>query len=390
MLKKRAGKFPFSKKKKIITMNKIIHILLLLASGSGLLSCSSSGSTSSDSMNAVPVDVYKVSRQQVSFNESYPATMVALKEVRLRSEVSGYITGIFFREGQPVKKGAKLYEIDRTNYLAGYNQAKSGVEIARANLDKAKRDADRYTALHEQEAVAEQTYDDAMTGLKNAQLQLMSAQAALQKATNDLKYSVINAPFDGTIGISQVRIGTLVSPGQTLLNTISMDDPMGIDFEVNAEEISRFQKLEREHLPANDSIFRIALPDKSVYPFTGRISIIDRAFDPQTGTITVRLAFPNRDRLLKPGMSCNVLVYNNPENPKVVIPYKAVLEQMGEYFVFRVNDNKVKQVKITLGQRLGGNIIVEEGLSANDVIVTNGVQKLHDGSEVQSDPAGSE
>lgn len=371
-------------------MNKILLIILFVASGFALLSCSNSSSTPSDSMTAIPVDVYKVSRQQVSYSESYPATMVALKEVQLRSEVSGYITGIYFREGDPVKKGAKLYEIDRTNYLANYNQAKSGVEIAQANLDKAQRDADRYTALHKQEAIAEQTYDDAMTALKNSQLQLMSAKAALQKASNDLKYSMINAPFEGTIGISQVRNGTLVSPGQTLLNTISMDDPMGIDFEVTAGEIGRFQQLFREKLPANDSIFRISLPDNSIYPYTGKISIIDRAFDPQTGTITVRLTFPNKDRMLKPGMSCNVLVYNNSKNPKIVIPYKAVLEQMGEYFVFRVNDDKVKQVKIRLGKRLGGDIIVDEGLSEGDVIVTNGVQKLHDGAEVQSGPAGTD
>ncbi len=368
-------------------MNKLLYFIFCSGLVAGIVSCNNAGSTNQyGTSQAVPVDVYKVKEQPVVYDESYPATVVALKQVELRSQVTGYITGIYFKEGDPVKKGQKLYEIDRTTYLANYNQAKNNLEIARANLEKAQRDADRYTSLHKQQAIAEQTYDDAITALRNAKLQVLSAHAALQKATSDLDYSVINAPFDGTIGISQVRIGTLVTPGQTLLNTISSDDPMGVDFEVNSEEVGKFQKLANEKTNPEDSTFRISMPDNSIYPYSGRISIIDRAFDPQTGTITVRLTFPNKDRLLKPGMSCNALVYNHFKKPQLVIPFLSVNEMMGEYFVFLVNGNKVSQTRISVGQKVGANVIVNNGLKTGDLIVTEGIQKLHDGSVVQIGP----
>ena len=235
--------------------------------------------------------------------------------------------------------------------------------------------------------MAEQAYDDAVTANKNAQLQLLSARAALQRATSDLNYSLIKAPFDGTLGISQVRIGTLVSPGQTLLNTISTDDPMAVDFEVNAAEYARYRLMEKEHMKTQDSTFRLELADGSVYPRYGKISIIDRAFDPQTATITVRLTFSNKDRVLKPGMSCNVLVYTQNEQPQIVIPYKAVNEQMGEYFVFKVSGGKATEEKVSLGRQLGSDVIVTSGVAAGDIIVTNGIQKLHNGSLVQTETA---
>ncbi len=367
-------------------MNKLLNLILCLGMATGLISCNRAGSTGTYTSQAVPVNVYKVMERPVVYDESFPATVVALKQVELRGEVSGYITGIFFKEGDPVTKGQKLYEIDRTTYLANYDQAKSNVEIAKANLGKAQRDADRYTTLHKQQAIAEQTYDDAITALTNAKLQVLSANAALEKATSDLNYSVIKAPFDGTIGISQVRIGTLVTPGQTLLNTISSDDPMGIDFQVNSEEIGKFQHLADEKFNPADSTFRISMPDNSIYPYSGKISIIDRAFDPQTGTITIRLTFPNKERELKPGMSCNVLVYNHFQKPQLVIPYLSVSEMMGEYFVFLVNGNKVTQTRVSLGQKVDADVIVDDGLKAGDIIVTDGIQKLHDGSVVQTGP----
>jgi len=132
----------------------------------------------------------------------------------------------------------------------------------------------------------------------------------------------------------------------------------------------------------NDSTFTLQLSDQSRYKYPGHIYIIDRAVDPQTGTIKLRLIFPNPDKLLKAGMTCNVLVKNNSAGNSILIPYKSVLEQMGEFFVFVVNDNKVHQQKVTLGQRIGDKVIVKDGLKENETVVTDGVQKLKDSSAV--------
>jgi membrane fusion protein (multidrug efflux system) len=333
----------------------------------------------------VPVNTFKVTRKPVVYYDSYPATTVALKEVRLFGQVTGYITGIYFQEGQRVRKGEKLYEIDRSKYIASYNQAKDNVEIAKANLERATRDANRYAELNKQEAIAKQLYENAMTDLKNMQLQVTSAQAELAKNQSDLSYSIITAPFDGTIGISSVRLGTLVIPGQTLLNTVSSDDPIGVDFVINEGELSRFQQFEQNKIPKNDSTFRILLSNEKIFKANGQLSIIDRAIDPQTGTLRVRLMFPNPNSILKAGLSCNAQVLNENSGSQIIIPYRAVVEQMGEYFVYVVNGKIANQVKIALGAKLGPNVIVHDGIAEGKEIVTDGVQKLHNGSLIQTE-----
>jgi membrane fusion protein, multidrug efflux system len=331
---------------------------------------------------AVPVNVTEVQAEQVTYYDMYPGMVVPLNEVQLRSEVSGFITGIYFKEGSQVKKGQKLYEIDRSKYIASYGQAKANVDIAAANEERARRNADRYTKLSEQDAIAKQRLDDAQTDLRNASLELVSAKAELVKAQTDLDYSLITAPFDGTIGISQVKMGSLISPGQTLLNTISSTDPMGVDFVVNERELGNFQNLSKTSRPPNDSTFRISLPDKSLFTGKGSIQVIDRAIDPQTGTVRVRLVFPNRDGVLRAGMSCDVHVLNASGNKQLVVPSKALLEQMSEYFVFVVDSQKVSQTKVKLGAQLEGITIVKEGLKEGQQIVTDGIQKLRNGAAV--------
>jgi membrane fusion protein (multidrug efflux system) len=330
----------------------------------------------------VPVNITEVRMEKVSFYDDYPGTAVALNEVDLRSEVSGFITGIFFREGDFVKKGTKLYEIDRSRYIASYGQAKANVDIAGANVERARRYVERYTRLSEQDAIAKQRLDDAQTDFQNAGLQLVSAQAGLVKAQTDLNYSLIMAPFDGTIGLSQVKMGALISPGQTLLNTISSDDPMGVDFVINEKELGRFQELAGKKSLAGDSTFRISLPDNSVYPENGKIAVIDRAIDPRTGTIRMRLVFPNHERKLRSGLSCLVHVLNASADMQIVVPQKSLLEQMSEYFVFVVDSQKVNQTKVTLGAQLKGKAIVTSGLREGQQIVTDGIQKLRNGAAV--------
>jgi membrane fusion protein (multidrug efflux system) len=370
-------------------MYKITRILIYFAITSGLLSCSGNSANKKAIVPAIPVTVSNVSLVEAVFYNSYPGNITALKEVELRGQVSGYITGIYFTEGKEVHTGEKLYEIDRRKYEATYKEAQSNVKIAEANLEKVQRDADRYTDLAKQDAVAKQILDNSMTDLNNARQQVEAAKSEMVKAKTDFDYSLINAPFDGTIGFSGVRLGTLITPGQTLLNTVSSDDPMGIDFEISETELSRFRQLENAGISAKDTTFKITLPDNSTYPFFAKISVIDRAVDPFTGTIRVRITVPNHEKILKPGMSCKVLVLNAYAGQQIIIPFEAVLEQLSEYFVYIVKDNKAQQVKVSLGPRVNANVIVLKGLKGDETIVVDGIQKLHDGSEIsvaQSQP----
>ncbi len=340
--------------------------------------------------NPVAVTPYFVKEKEIAYYDAYPATVKPLEEVELRSEVSGYVTGIYFKEGTRVEKGSKLYEIDRSKYQAAYEQASASVAIAEANLQKAQRDEERYTILSQQNAIAAQTLQDAETSLNNSKTQVKAAKAELQRAQTDLNYSVIRAPFSGTIGFSLVKPGAYVVSGQTLLNTISTTDPAGVDFTVDSRELPYFRELEQKKTGKADSTFRLVLSDGSAYPHKGRLSVIDRAVDPQTGTIRIRVIFPNDSGKLKAGMDTRVRVLNRESGKQVVIPFKAVTEQMSEYFVYQVHGRTVKQTRIEPGLHMGEFIVVRSGVQPGDTIVAEGLRKIRDGSTVKlTSPGGA-
>ncbi|WP_460671749.1 efflux RND transporter periplasmic adaptor subunit [Larkinella ripae] len=329
-----------------------------------------------------PVAVAVANQGTAVYYDEYPATVTPLNLVEIYPQITGYITGIFFTEGQMVSRGQKLYEIDKQQYQANYDEAVANVSVAQANLNRAQKDADRYETLAKQDAIARQVVDNAEATLESAKMQVAAAKANVVRVSTNLNYSTIKASITGTIGISQVKLGAAVSPGQTLLNTISSDDPIAVDIAVDETDITRFVRLQNRKV--TDSTFVFVLPDGTSYKASGKIGIIDRAVDPQTGTLKVRLFFANRQKMLKAGMNGNIRVLNNESGQRLLIPYKAVTEQMSEYFVYVVGDSsKVSQRKISLGNRIGANIVVKEGLREGDKIVTEGIQKLREGAVVK-------
>jgi len=328
------------------------------------------------------VVTYTVEPGETVYHETFPATVAALNQVDLRPEVSGYITDIDFKDGQRVRKGMKLYGIDQQLYQAAYDQSNANLSVAKANLAKVQQDVDRYNRLAEQDAVARQTLEHAKADLESAKMQVAAAEANVKSVETNLRYSVIVAPFDGVIGISQVKQGSSVTAGQTLLNTISSDDPMAVDCSVDEKEIGRFTRLLHEDNTLQDSIFSIVLPDQSHYPHYGQLSVLDRAVDAETGTLRVRLIFANPDRLLRPGLTCDLRMRVVSPAGDLIIPYRAVVEQMGEYFAFVLNGNTVSQRRLSLGMRVHDMVVVTGGLSAGDRIVTDGVQRLRDNAVV--------
>ena len=390
-------------------MNRVVYSIVVIS----MLALSSCKPPAPPVTPPTPVNFITVKSQPVLYYDKYPATTQALSQVNLYPEVQGYITGIYFTEGTNVKKGQPLYEIDKRLYQAAYDQAVANLKVAQGNQLQAQQDADRYEFLNAQNAVAKQLYDHAVIALQNAKNQTAAADQAVQTAKTNFTYSVINAPFDGTIGFSQVKMGNMVTVGQTILNTISTNDPMAVDFLVNEKQLTQFETLQRKKQSPADSLFTILMPDNTLYPYVGKISVIDRAVDQQTGAIRVRLEFPNPKSDLRVGMSCVVRVHNQESTPQLVIPGKAVVEQMGEYFVFLLRDTimpehrdstkketkaekkeekteeenptpkpRAFQKKVLLGQTIGANVIVKDGISEGDRVVIDGVQLLHDGSKV--------
>jgi RND family efflux transporter MFP subunit len=351
--------------------------------------------------NEIPVNLFKVKPVTVLYYDKYPSTTAALSQVNLMPEVQGAITGIFYTEGSNVTKGQKLYEIDRRIYQANYDQAEANLKVSEGTLTQSQQDADRYDYLNKYNAVAKQLYDHAMITLQNSKNTVRASAEAVKSAKTNLNYATVYAPFSGTIGFSQVKLGNVVSVGSTILNTVSTDDPMAVDFIINEKLLPKFEKLQNIKDQVRDSLFTLLLPDNSLYPANGKITVIDRAVDSQTGSIKVRLEFANPKHVLRVGMSCNVRVHNQDTAPQLVLPGKAVVEQMGEYFVFVAKDtlinnpkagadsvkNKVKallahQKKVLVGQTIGPNMVIKSGIDSGDRVVIDGLQSLHEGSKI--------
>ena len=329
---------------------------------------------------ATPVTVAEVTSTNAVYYDEYPATLSALNEIQLTSQVSGYITGVYFKDGAKVNKGQKLYSIDAQVYKANYNQAIADLQVQESNLIKAQKDAARYHELDKHDAIAKQQVDYADAALQAAKKQVAAAKANVAGVQSNVRFTSIYAPFTGTIGISQVKKGTAIVAGQTILNTVSTDNPIAVDFTVDQKDIYRFLQLQQSGADKRDSIFTIEFGTE-IYPFPGSISLIDRAVDPQTGTIKVRLVFPNNKGMLKPGMNTTVRVKNSAAVNSTMIPSKAVTELLGEFFVYTVGDSsKVHQQKVVVGKQIGENVIIQDGLHVGEKIVVQGVQNLHEGS----------
>jgi len=360
----------------------IYQICIIGFTGIIAVSCGGNKNAQQKTSTSTPVTVYQVKPQDAVFYNNFPATVTALNQVDLRSEVSGYITDISFKDGQQVTKGMKLYTVDQQQYKAVYEQAVANLNSAKANLVKVQQDADRYNELARNDAIAKQVLEHAQADLESSKMLVVAAEKNVNSVQTNLRYSIIDAPFNGIIGISLVKLGSSVTGGQTQLNTISSVDPIAVDFALDEKQISRFNDLMTDKNNVRDSIFTIILPDGKLYSYPGQISLIDRAVDSQTGTIKVRLVFSNPRNILKPGLTCNVRVKNSSGSNTLLIPFKAITEQMGEYFVFVVTGNKASQRKLILGDEINGMVIVKDGLQAGDLVVIDGIQKIKDNSEV--------
>ncbi|PVH23978.1 efflux RND transporter periplasmic adaptor subunit [Sphingobacterium corticibacter] len=362
-------------------MTRTIYYLLLIGSTTTWQSCSSDkkevgGSTPTEKT----VSVTSVEEQIVTGYQEYPAYVVPLQETELLAEVSGYITNIAVSDGAFVTKGQKLYEIDRTRYGAEVEQAKANVAIAESEYARVQKDLERYENLAKNDAIARQTLDYAATDLQNQKAQVQAAKAALETANTNLTRSTIYAPFTGNLGISQVRNGALVNAGNTLLNVISTTSPIAVEFQVNEIDIERIIELQRK---GGEGTITVRMPDGTIYPESGQIAVIDRAVDRTTGTLRVRASFANKDNRLRAGMNLTMRLANTSREKQLVIPLKAVLEQLGASNVYTVSDSSTAVFNtIQLGTKFNDKVVVRTGLKAGDRVVVDGASGISEGDKL--------
>ncbi|UIR54522.1 efflux RND transporter periplasmic adaptor subunit [Sphingobacterium sp. SRCM116780] len=335
----------------------------------------------------VQVTFATATEEVVTGNQAYPATVKPLNESDLFAEVSGYVTKIYVTDGASVSKGQKLYEIDGTRYTAALDQARANLKIAQSNFDRVQTDLNRYQALADKDAIAKQTLDYAKTDLANQKAQIVAAQAAVTTAQTNLNRSTIRAPFAGIVGISDVRLGALVNPGTTKLNTVSSINPIAVEIQVSERDIPQFVALQKSGTASQISA---TLPDGTAYTSAGRIATIDRAVDPQTGTIKVRANFENPSNILRAGMNVSLNIKTNSTKEEVVIPYKAIQDQLGVFNVYVVGDSsKAEHRQVELGLKLGDKVVVKSGVKVGEKIIVDGIMNVQPGVKVTDTPPAS-
>ena len=226
------------------------NIISILTVSLMLVSCGNSNKPAQQGPPpAVPVTVTEVTSANAVYYDQFPGTINALDQISLTSQVNGYITGIYFNDGQNVKKGQRLYSIDAQVYRANYEQAIADLQVQEANLVKAQKDADRYNELEKHDAIAKQQVDYANATLEATQKEVAAAKANVASIHSNVQFATIYAPFTGTIGISQVKKGTAVVAGQTILNTVSTNNPIAVDFTVDQKnKIAQAKKARSEKM----------------------------------------------------------------------------------------------------------------------------------------------
>ena len=314
------------------------------------------------------------------------------QDVQIRARVEGFLDSVSFTEGAFVRKGAPLYRIDPRPLEAALAQAKANLATQQAHLDQASVAARRLKPLAAQEAVSLQELDNALGNENAARAQRDAAKAALEKATLDLSYTTITAPVDGVVGTTLVMAGNLVGRGEsTLLTTVSQVDPVLFRAGLSESEYLRFARHFEETgtKPGESTVpIELLLADGTAHRYPGRLDGVERAIDPTTGTLALQFAFPNPERLVRPGQFGRVRIEIEHRRGALLVPQRAVQELQELHTVAVVgNDSKISMRTITVGPRTGNMWVVESGLQAGEKVVSEGLQRLRDGMSVHASPA---
>ncbi len=364
------------------------------------------------------VEVVELVQKDVPVFSECVGTMDGTVNATIRPQVTGYLVKQNYKEGDLVKKGQLLFEIDPRTFQAAVNQASAALDQAVASVERSKAEVSvadarwvtakanlaRIKPLAAQNAVSQKDLDDAVgaelsigsavmaakAAVVAAQAAVSVARAALDKAQLDLEFTKIHSPIDGISGAAKAQIGNLVGPGSTEeLTTVSTVDPIKVYVALSEQEYLKV--AERQNVRKEKPQIEMILADGSVYPQKGEVSFADRQVDVRTGTIRVTVLFPNPSNLLRPGQFARVRAEMEIKKGALTLPQRALSEVQGKYMVAVVGpDNKVAIKPVKAGVRFGQLWVIDEGLQAGQKVVAEGIQKVREGLVVTPKPFGAE
>lgn len=340
----------------------------------------------------VPVSVITVEPARAEVVVDLPGRVDAIKNAQIRARVTGIVEEINFVQGSDVKAGELLFTIDPAPYEAARAQAAAQLKQAEADAQAARTLAKRYSKLIDANAVSRQEYDNAVAAAAQGEAAIAAAKAALNAAEINLGYTKVTSPIDGRIGAAMVTEGALVSSANaTQMATVQQLDRVYVDVTRPTAELAQLRKaladgtLERAGEEAAKAT--ILLEDGSTYDHTGKLLFSGVAVDPTTGQVNMRAEFPNPDEILLPGMYVRVLLEQGVDEQALMVPQQALQRTAdGKGALMLVKDGQVHATPVTTGPAVDGKWMITSGLSAGDVVVVEGFQKIRPGVPVQPMP----
>jgi membrane fusion protein (multidrug efflux system) len=338
------------------------------------------------------VSVMTLQPQKVTLSTQLPGRTSALRIAEIRPQVNGLIQKRRFTEGAQIKAGDVLYQIDPAPFQAALDNARAALGRSEANLPAIRARAERFKELLAEKAVSQQDYDDAAGALKQAEADIASWEAPVESARINLAYTSITAPISGRIGKSSVTDGAIVTAYQPLsLATIQQFDPIYVDVPQSSSDLLRLRRRLEEgglrHEGKDQNKVGLLLEDGRAYTQQGTLEFRDVSVDPTTGSVTLRMIFPNPQGMLLPGMFVRATVQEGAIEQAILVPQQGVLRNpKGEPYAFVVDkEGKVGMKMLTLEREIDDQWLVSAGLAAGDRVIVEGLhilQRLRPGTPV--------
>jgi membrane fusion protein (multidrug efflux system) len=331
------------------------------------------------------VGVRPVTTKGVSQSFEFVGRIKATDKVELRARVEGFLEKVLFKEGQDVKTGDLLYQIEKAQFEALVDQAKGNLAVAEATLTNAQLQYDRNLELSKRQFSPQSQVDQDKAALDSARGKILQLQAALKQAELNLSYTDIGAPIDGRIGRTAFTVGNLVNPSSGVLATIVSQDPIYVLFPVSVRDLETIREARRKEGGGLAKIdIRLRLSNGQDYPHPGVWNLTDPQVDQQTDSLIMRAIIPNPERTLVDGQFVTAVIRERQEEPRLVIPQAALqVDQSGYYALVVTDQHKVEQRRVQTGPNLGTDVVVTSGVREGDKVIVDGIQKVRPGQVVQ-------
>jgi membrane fusion protein (multidrug efflux system) len=335
------------------------------------------------------VEVTEVIQKDVPIHQEWVGSLDGMVNAVILAQVSGYLIKQNYQEGQMIKKGQLLYEIDPKTFQANLDGARSNLARQEAILKTARLDLARVERLLPERAVSVRDRDNAVGREATAEAEVLTAKAAIDSAQLELGFSKIYSPIDGIAGISKAQLGNLVGPGSAnaQLTTISQLDPIKAYIPLSEQEYLQFARNKQNEQQQGNQPLELILADGSVYPHPGKFFFADREVNVKTGTIQVAILFPNPGNLLRPGQYAKVRAVVKNKTNAMLVPQRAVGEIQGRNMVAVVKpDNTVALKPVKAAETIGNSWVIDEGLQPGEKVIVEGIQKARPGATVDPKP----